>query len=154
MGTGICSIMPQIALAAGAAEWCIETWNSCGYGPWSDGTTRQLFVDPIPLSAYRPNAIWAYLNSAPPGGASQASRRERIMAAWLGAGRFGPLDSPQGKTRVALLIDTNAANKKLSIDLLSERSAMLADVRDEISLMKRELHDLLGKIRVSAAGTD
>ena len=96
-----------------------------------------------------PNAIWAYLNSVPPRGASQASRRERILAEWLGAGRFGPLDSPQGKAKIALLADTNAANKKLSIDLLSERSAMLADVRDEISMMKRDLHDLLAEIKVS-----
>jgi hypothetical protein len=95
-----------------------------------------------------PNAIWAYLNSAPPGGASPASRRERILAEWLGARRFGPLDSPQGKAKIALLTETKAANKKLSIDLLSERSAMLADVRDEMSLMKRDLHDLLRGIRV------
>ena len=96
-----------------------------------------------------PNGIWAYLNSVSPGGASQASRRERILAEWQHAGRFDSLDSPQGKVKIALLTDTNAANKKLSIDLLSERSAMLADVRDEMSLMKRDLHDLLGEIRVS-----
>jgi hypothetical protein len=51
------------------------------------------------------NAIWAYLNSPPPGGASQASRRERMMGEWLGAGRFGPLDSPQSKAKIALLTD-------------------------------------------------
>jgi len=96
-----------------------------------------------------PNGVWAYLNSAPPGRASPASRRERILAEWLGAGRFGPLNSPQGKAKIALLTDTNAANKKLGIDLLSERSAMLADVRDEMSLMKRDLRDLLREIRVS-----
>ena len=93
-----------------------------------------------------PNAIWAYLNSAPPGTPSQASRRERILAEWLKAGRFSSLDSPEGKAKIALLTDTNAANKKLSIDLLSERSAMLADVRDEISLMKRDLYNLLREI--------
>jgi hypothetical protein len=96
-----------------------------------------------------PNAIWAYLNSAPPEGAPQASRREQMLAEWLRAGRFGPPDSPQGKAKIALLSDTNAASKKLSIDLLSERSAMLADVRDELSLMKRDLHDLLRGISVS-----
>lgn len=97
-----------------------------------------------------PNGIiWAYLNSVPPEGASQVSRRERILAEWQRAGRFDSLDSPRGKAKVALFTDTNAANKKLSIDLLSQRSAMLADVRDEISLMKRDLHDLLGEIRVS-----
>jgi hypothetical protein len=67
----------------------------------------------------------------------------------LGAGRFDPLDSPQGKAKMAQLTDTNAANKKLSIDLLSERSAILADVRDEMSLMKRDLRDLLREIRIS-----
>ena len=96
-----------------------------------------------------PSAIWAYLNSAPPGEASQASRKERILAEWLAASRFGPLDSTQGKAKIALLTDTNAANKKLDIDVLSERSAMLADVRNEMSMMKRDLHNLLGEIRVS-----
>ena len=38
-GTGTCSVTPQIALAAGAAKWWIETWNSCGYGPWSDAAS-------------------------------------------------------------------------------------------------------------------
>ncbi len=96
-----------------------------------------------------PDAVWVYLNSAPPGAASPASRRDRILAEWLGADRFKALDSPEGKAKIALLTDTNAANKKLSIDLLSERSAMLADVRAEISLMKGDLHALLGAIRVS-----
>jgi len=89
------------------------------------------------------------LNSAPPGESSPASRKERILAEWLAASRFGPLDSTQGKAKIALLTDTNAANKKLDIDVLSERSAMLADVRDEMSMMKRDLHNLLGEIRVS-----
>jgi hypothetical protein len=40
-------------------------------------------------------------------------------------------------------------NKKLGLDLLSERFAMLADDRDEIPLMECDLRDLLGKIRVS-----
>jgi hypothetical protein len=36
-GTGNCSVLPSTALAAGAAEWWIQTWNEAGYGPWSDG---------------------------------------------------------------------------------------------------------------------
>jgi hypothetical protein len=35
-GTGICSVTPNVALAAGSAIWWIQTWNSNGYGPWSD----------------------------------------------------------------------------------------------------------------------
>ncbi len=35
-GTGVCSISPSTALAAGAARWWIKTWNTAGDGPWSD----------------------------------------------------------------------------------------------------------------------
>lgn len=96
-----------------------------------------------------PADVWAYLNTVPPGGASRASRREQLVAQWLGAGRFPPLDSPQSKPKIALLAGTDTANKKLDIDLLSERAAMLADVRDEVSLMKRDLGDLLRQLRAS-----
>jgi hypothetical protein len=35
------------------------------------------------------------------------------------------------------------------MDLLSERAAMLADVRDEVSAMKRLLAEILSEVRVS-----
>ena len=36
-GTGNCSVTPSTALASGAAQWWIQTWNDSGEGPWSDG---------------------------------------------------------------------------------------------------------------------
>ena len=36
-GNGTCSVTPATALARGAAQWWIQTWNESGYGPWSDG---------------------------------------------------------------------------------------------------------------------
>jgi formylglycine-generating enzyme required for sulfatase activity len=36
-GNGTCSMTPATTLAAGACQWWIQTWNSSGYGPWSDG---------------------------------------------------------------------------------------------------------------------
>ena len=36
-GTGTCSVTPSTALASGDGQWWIQTWNSGGYGPWSDG---------------------------------------------------------------------------------------------------------------------
>jgi len=107
-----------------------------------------LLTDPRENSVY-PAEPWAYLNSAPEGGASQASRREQLLAGWLTAGRFLPLDSPQSKSKVALLTGTDAADKKLSMDLLSERAAMLADVHDEIAVMKRALAEIVRSIRAS-----
>jgi hypothetical protein len=38
-GTGSCSVTPAVALAAGKAVWYVQTWNTSGLGPWSDGLT-------------------------------------------------------------------------------------------------------------------
>jgi hypothetical protein len=96
-----------------------------------------------------PADTWAYLNSPPEGAPSQASRKEQLLAQWRRAGRFPPLDSPQSKPKIELLTSKDAAGKKLSMDLLSERAAMLADVRDEVSAMKRVLAEILSEVRVS-----
>ena len=37
MGTGTCSVAPAIPLASGSCQLWVQTWNDCGYGPWSDG---------------------------------------------------------------------------------------------------------------------
>ena len=37
LGTGTCSVTPDIALAAGSGKWWIDTWNANGSGPWSTG---------------------------------------------------------------------------------------------------------------------
>ena len=97
--------------------------------------------------SHYPDDIWAYLNSVPPGSASQTSRKEQMLAGWVAAGRIGPPDSPQWKRRIALLTSTNAANKDLNIELMNERAAMLADVGDQISLMKHGLAGLLRGLR-------
>jgi hypothetical protein len=97
--------------------------------------------------SHYPDDIWAYLDSVPPGAASQASRKEQMLAGWVAAGRIGPPDSPQWKRRIALLISTNAADKDLNIELMNERAAMLADVGDQVLLMKHDLADLLRGLR-------
>jgi hypothetical protein len=70
-----------------------------------------------------------------------------MLKAWTDAGRIGPPDSPQWKKRIALLASTNAADKHLSLELMNERAAMLADVGDQVSLMKHDLADLLRGLR-------
>ncbi len=92
--------------------------------------------------------VWAYLDSPPGGDISQATRRQRLLAVWLRDGRYPPLDNPQSKLKIALLTSTNAANRKLETGLLAERTAMLNDVRKEVSSMKRDLRDLIREIRV------
>lgn len=104
--------------------------------------------EPLEHGIY-PADVWAYLNSAPEGVPSQPSKREQLLAGWRKAGRFPLSDSPQFKSKIALLTATDAANKKLNMDTLSERAAMLADVRNEVSAMKRLLAEMLSEVRVS-----
>ena len=44
-GTGTCSVTPATALARGSGQWWIQTWNSTGYGPWSDAMIFTVGVD-------------------------------------------------------------------------------------------------------------
>ena len=103
--------------------------------------------EPEEQHSHYPDDIWTYLNSVPPGADSQASRKEQMLAGWVAAGRIGPPDSPQRKRRIALLTSTNAADKDLNIELMNERAAMLADVGDQVLLMKHDLADLLRGLR-------
>ena len=97
--------------------------------------------------SHYPDDIRAYLNSVPSESASQASRKEQMLAGWVAAGRIGPPDSPQWKQRIALLTSTNAVDKDLNIELMTERAAMLADVDDQVLLMKHDLADLVRGLR-------
>jgi hypothetical protein len=105
------------------------------------------FGQPQEQETHYPDDIWAYLNSVPSAAASQASRKEQMLKAWADAGRIGPPDSPQWKKRIGLLTSTNAGDKHLKLELMNERAAMLADVGDQVSLMKHDLADLLRGLR-------
>jgi len=105
------------------------------------------FFEPQEHSLY-PADTWTYLNSAPTVGSSQATRREQLLAQWRRAGRFR-LDSSQSNSKLALLTGTDATDKKLNMDLLSERAAMLADIRNEVSALKQVLAEILSSVRVS-----
>jgi hypothetical protein len=97
--------------------------------------------------SHYPDDIWAYLNTAPSGAAPQATRKEQMFAGWVAAGRIAPPNSPQWKRRLELLTSTNAADKDLNIELMNERAAMLADLANQVSLMKHDLADLLRGLR-------
>ena len=46
-GTGRCSLTPSTVLAPGNGQWWVQTWNNCGYGPWSDGRAFSVTVWPM-----------------------------------------------------------------------------------------------------------
>jgi hypothetical protein len=68
-GVGTCSATPTIALAAGAGEWYIRTYNSSGYGPWSAPmaftvTTPTLISPSGTIATLTPTYTWNALSTA------------------------------------------------------------------------------------------
>jgi hypothetical protein len=89
-----------------------------------------------------PEEIWRYLNSSPPSVSGQATRREQLIDRWVKEGRIDDINSQKGQHKIDLLTSGVSQKKRLSIDTLMDRAAMLADLRARISLMKRDLSKL------------
>lgn len=94
------------------------------------------------LHAAYPTTVWAYLNATPTG--LNTSRLAQLKNEWVTAGRIDPAGSPALADQIASL--TSSGNRKAGIDLLTNRTAMLDDVRGRILLMKRDLATLLRSV--------
>lgn len=105
------------------------------------------FGRPEEQRSYYPEDVWLYLSSVPLGEGTQATRKQLLLDSWREAHRLGASNSPQSKQRIALLTSTNAADKKLDIDVLNQRAAMLADVSDQVVQMKEDLAEILRGLR-------
>ncbi len=66
-GTGTCSVTPSTILASGAGQWWVRTWNSYGYGPWSNPLTFTVSLSGGGFnSQFNGDATnWYYYNSTP-----------------------------------------------------------------------------------------
>jgi hypothetical protein len=90
-----------------------------------------------------PEEVWSYLNSAAPSQPNMGTRREQLIAKWRSEGRLKQDGSPKGERRIEALSSNISRMRKLSINELSDRVAMLLDVRARVSLMKRGLSEIL-----------
>jgi hypothetical protein len=90
-----------------------------------------------------PEEVWSYLNSAPANQANPGTRREQLIVKWRSEGRINQDDSPKGKRRIEAASSNISELRKLSITEMSDRVAMLLDVRARVSLMKRGLSEIL-----------
>ncbi len=96
------------------------------------------------LNTYYPPAILQYLQSVPVGqDPGQGTRLQQLMAGWDKAGRLSAADSEKRRQKVAVLTSSGNSNVKVSIDDLTDRMAMLGDLRGRVSLMKRDLAVLM-----------
>jgi len=96
------------------------------------------------LRTYYPPAVLQYLRSIPPGeDLSRGTRLDQLLAQWDRAGRLPASDSGARKQKIAVLVSTGDPKVKVSIEDLTDRIAMLGDVRGRVALMKRDLAALL-----------
>ena len=58
-GTGVCSITPSTVLANGSGIWWVQTWNSHGYGPWSEPFNFNVGGPPPPTTLVSPKTTIA-----------------------------------------------------------------------------------------------
>jgi len=93
-------------------------------------------------SAY-PEVVWSYLNSPTPSQPNMGTRKEQLVAKWRSEGRIAQDSSPQDERRIESVSSNISQIGRLSIDELTDRVAMLLDVRARVSLMKRGLSEIL-----------
>ena len=102
------------------------------------------------LRSIYPQDVWAYLNTAPPTDPRvHVPWRDELISEWMQAGRIGPPNVSGSQKKIDLLTSRIAEHKRLSIDLLADRSAMLLDLRARVSLMNRDLRDLMKTVALA-----
>jgi hypothetical protein len=109
-----------------------------------------LFGRQAVLNSFYPQAVLEYLRSVPPDEAPNGgSRLEQLMVEWKQAGRLGPAGSAQNDQKITRLTSSLDDKTRLSIDDISDRTAMLADVTGRVGLMKRDLAELMISVRAA-----
>jgi hypothetical protein len=90
-----------------------------------------------------PEAVSTYLNSVPPAGTGTRTRRQELVAHWTQVGRIDPAGTSRAQRRIELLTSGISLQQPLTIALLQDRAAMLADLHSQISLIKRDLSKVM-----------
>ncbi len=107
----------------------------------------KFFDRPAEFHSEYPEEIWTYLNAIAPSETSDETRRAQLLKQWTATGRIDEKTSPKSTKKLVLLTSGVSQQRKLSLDVLADRAAMLNDVRAKISLMKRDLSKLMLALR-------
>jgi hypothetical protein len=90
-----------------------------------------------------PAEVWAYLSDVPPTSGTGDTRRVELMKQWTAAKQISGDKSPKAEQRIKELTSSSARPVKVTIDLLNDRAAMLADVKAKVALMKCDMSKLM-----------
>jgi hypothetical protein len=106
----------------------------------------QLFgCEGSPHTTY-PAMVWKYLNSVPPNATAKLTRKELLFRKWERYERIDHRGKPQAEHKIELLAGVVPQQRAVTIDLLDDRAAMLADVRAAVSSMSHGLLELMTAI--------
>ena len=112
----------------------------------------QIFNRTPELRSEYPNDVWTYLNTAPVNDPRvHVPWKDNLISEWVRLGRIGPPAAPASQEKLDQLSSRIADQKRLSVDVLTDRSAMLMDLRSRLSLMNRDLRDLMNAISIRPA---
>jgi hypothetical protein len=109
----------------------------------SPNMLARLFDQPSDDISLWPDNVWNFLNSVPVKGTRTQTRLESLKQTWMMQGRISRQKSAASDAKIAFLTSDSAEARRLSLDDLSDRSAMLADTRAQVALMKRDLAELV-----------
>ena len=102
-------------------------------------------------SSIYPPDVWAYLNAVPPANPRvKTTWKDELIAEWVKLGRIDQPGSASAQPKIDRLTSEISKPVQLSIDDLTDRNAMLSDVRSRVSLMQRDLRDLTRAISIPA----
>ncbi len=87
-----------------------------------------------------------FLNDSPPGSFSKDSRRQILIKRWVQVRRIEDPSTEDAKRRIKLLAGTIPQLNNVNIDLLDDRTAMLADVRATIVQASKYLLEIMNLI--------
>jgi hypothetical protein len=111
-----------------------------------------LFNRPLELRSQYPPEVLAFLNAAPATDPRvHVPWKNELIAEWVKLGRIGAPDAPGSQAKIDKLASRIADHAKLSIDDLTDRKAMLMDLRSRLALMNRDLRDLMKAIHIPLA---
>ena len=113
----------------------------------SPNMLARLFDQPSDDISLWPEDVWNFLNAVPVQSTRTQTRLESLKDTWTMQGRISLRNSAASEAKIAFLTSSSAEPRRLSLDNLSDRSAMLADTRAQVALMKRDLAELLKYLR-------
>lgn len=136
-------------LSGGLGGLALHQSNGIGLShPIKPTMLAKVFKRPNDSNSEYPDVIWRYLNAAPPGSEKGGpSRRELLIQRWQALGRIPPQSTQKGRLYVRALAGTVPLNKTMTISMLTDRAAMLVDLRAEVSLIYKELLNMMLVVR-------